>query len=327
MNKKDRAYIQYMDPKRIVMLVVGASVMVLIFSAILVPIIGDANESLTAKTYTNTGFMDMDKMSYLETDYKITYSVDTNGHNIATIEFGNSTATIDGANYNFDPRIMLFDEGRIGITHTINSVSTGYVDMFEASNSTVSMKNGGTVEYDHSANTITVINQPDAEPVTYSANHVIACVENGTYVQVNSNEFSQKYFTESLAESGKLGYFWGSISYNNKTYHITVSEGEIYSVQLDADEIDWTGTVSIVGSPTLVSGTTDIYTGGAPSVVITINDTDYTASVTYSAILKEIPGHTTDTPLVSMLNVLPIVAMIGIILAVVGVAIIGRNDY
>ena len=316
-----------MDPKRIVTLVVGAAVMVVIFSAMLVPIIDDSTKSLTAVTYTNEGFMDMDKMSYLDTDYKITYSVDTHGHSIATIQFGNSTATIDGANYTFDPRIMLFDEGRIGVTHTLNANSVGFVDMFESSNNTVGMKNGGTVEYDHAANTITIINQPDAEPVTYSANHVIACVENGSYVQVNSNQFSQKYFTESLAESGKLGYFWGAISYNSKTYHVTVSEGEIYSVQLDADDIDWTGAVSIVGSPTIVSGTTDIYTGGAPSVVITIDDTDYTASVTYSAILKEIPGHTEDTPVTSMLNVLPIVAMVGIILAVVGVAIVGRNDY
>lgn len=306
-----------MDMKTILTLIVGALVGVLLISAF-APMIVQSEETNTRITMTNTGFMDMDKMSYLETDYTITYSVDTDGHNIATIQSGDNTSMIDGANYNFDPRIMLFDEGRIGVTHTTNSVSTGYVDMFEASNQTISMKNGGTVEYDHTANTITVISQPDAQPVTYSANHVIACVENGSYVQVNSNEFSQKYFTESLVESGKLGYFWGSISYNNKTYHVTVSEGEIYSVQLDADGIDWTGAISIVGSPTLVSGTTDIYTGGSPSVVITIDDTEYTASVTYSAILKEIPGHETPDTVFSIMELLPLIVGVGLLLMICG---------
>ena len=309
----------------ILTLVITLVLGVILAGSLLAPVVSEAQNTMTAVTYTNEGFMDMDKMSYLETDYKITYSVDTNGHNIATVEFGNSTATIDGANYNFDPRIMLFDEGRIGITHNINSVNTGYVDMFEASNSTVSMKNGGTVEYDHSANTITVINQPDAEPVTYSANHVIACVENGTYVQVNSNQFSQKYFTESLAETGKLGYFWGSISYNSKTYHVTVSEGEIYSVQLDADEIEWSGEVSVTGSATLVNGTTDIYTGGAPSVVITIGGTDYTASITYAAILKNIPGHEVSST-ASLLGAIPILVIVAILMVAVGAIAYRRAD-
>lgn len=311
-----------MDPKRIVMLVVGASVMVLIFSAILVPIIGDANESLTAKTYTNTGFLDMDKMSYLDSDYTIEYT-----GNVATITTGGNSITIDGANFTYDPRIMMFDQGRIGVTHGTPGTTGGFVDIYAETSAAYAMKTGGTVQYNHADQTLTITTQPGADPVTYTVTHAIGAVQNGQYVQLSTASFNQGYFTNDLVESGKLGYFWGTIQYNNTTYHITVSEGEVYSVQLDAADIEWTGSISITGTPTLVNGTTDVYTGGVPSCVITIGGTDYTASIVNAAILKDIPGHTTDTPLVSMLNVLPIVAMVGIILAVVGVAIVGRNDY
>lgn len=294
---------------------------VILAGSLLAPVVSEAQNTMTAVTYTNEGYMDMDKMSYLDADYTLEYN-----NNVVTVTTGGKSFNIDGANFSFDPRVMLFDQGRIGITHGTGTITNvGYVDIFDETNANHAIKTGGTVTYTHADQTLTIVTQPGATAITYQITHAIGAVENGQYVQIAANGFNQRYYTESLAESGKLGYFWGAITYNSATYHVTISEGEIYSPQLDAAGIEWTGSITIGGSPTLVEGTTDIYTGGVPACTITIGGSEYNTNVIYAAILKDIPGHEVSSTS-SLLGVIPILVIVAILMTAVGAIALRRND-
>ena len=87
---------------------------------------------------------------------------------------------------------------------------------------------------------------------------------------------------------------------------------------------------NITWNITPMDGYVDLYKLTSIEFDITYNDTVTHATYSYFAVPTEVTAELAvhpDAATLSMLSVIPIVVMIGIVLAVVGVAIVGRNDY
>lgn len=303
-----------MDPKRIVALVVGASVMVLIFSALLVPIINDA--TTTEKTLENTGYFYMEKYG---TDEEVTIAWDP-----ATPK----KITVNGEAYNPNTPVNQFVNVAIGDnwyfryadggSNTYVQVSYGGIDQIVGSNSdevavTVTCSNG----------TATITKGTTTQTATYTELYVISGDE-GEYIMKNA--------TESVTVAGDTEFIGLG----------TTMLGTGKAVLKVTGNVEDGAEVTVIGSTPSGATVSDIevsatpltnYVGFALTLItftISVEDTDYPATYSYfivpAEVTLELAVHP-DSATNALLSAIPIIVMIGIVLAVVGVAIVGRNDY
>ena len=290
-----------MDPKRIVTLVVGASVMVLIFSAILVPIIGTGTN--TTATADNAG----PRYALYEAGeaHAITFTADsmiTDG--VAqplpdTSVYGSATVIYGTAGI-----IRYTSEGRLGWYGVISGAGQNR-DLGLATNITINVSEEG-------------IGTTEGASSNRSIGTVIAYAN-------PTGQYALTYNPYVLEDSTIFGA--GN----------TVIEGVNYGVY-------WTGTVtdgitvSSIIPPNQVIGEVTINTSNPATNLLKIDsvvipDTTAGADLTYTyffapaQITYDNPTYVNDSGVRALLSAIPIIAMIGIVLAVVGVAIVGRNDY
>ena len=302
-----------MDPKRIVALVVGASVMVLIFSALLVPIINDA--TTTEKTFENVGYFDLKEYSGDDIEYSAKwdhteptqFTVNDEVIPITYTENVNTSIVLDG---NFFLRYF----PNTGVTLYYGSQA-----IVEANTT-----NGYDMTLSYSEGTLTITNGNASREITVDTFYSIA--NDGPFVMKKGNVAA--YMKED------------SIIYGSGRTNVgTDVVGTLVSGTIDDVEVTiWRGEATsrdVVINATEVSGYIDLYS--FDNVEFYVDDTKEdnpttTAKITYSYVV--VPAEVTaelavhpDSATLSMLSVIPIIVMIGIVLAVVGVAIVGRNDY
>ena len=307
-----------MDPKRIVALVVGAAVMVLIFSAILVPIINDA--TTTEKTFQNEGAF------YVEIDPATTYTVkyqqyDNPGKLIVNGEVMPITFNQGYTLLNLDNTIL-----RLVSNNQMQLIGEG-TWLSDVANLDITISNGtvsGTLAY---GNPLVNISWPKT---TYEHAFIISPTE--------SDSVMKAYDTVSKMNAASPIKAYGVTTINGETNRTVLVDmvGDIENgveVKLrdrQTSNVITTMTISDLEiNYTEVSGYIDLY--DLSTITFTVTNGDYTTDVTYSAFV--VPAEVTaemsvhpDAPTLSLLSVIPIIAMIGIVLAVVGVAIVGRYD-
>lgn len=307
-----------MDPKRIVMLVVGASVMVLIFSAILVPIINDA--TTTEKEFVNDGYFKMSEI----TD-------DTN----TTIVWNYTEPTklnINGEAINVDIPIGL----RVSIVGADSTIiryfhptadnwgiqmysSAGYVQgsVSDSTNITVSINNM----------TISADNGNSTKSIGITQGYAID--PNGLWIMKDTNAPAYIHKNDSVMILAGITNIAGA------------GDTGVYAEGTINDGLEFTYVPTSSSTPTVtfgevtfnysdVSGYNDLVSLSSCVFDITNNGTTGTATYSYfivpATVTAEITIHADDATR-ALLNAIPIIAMIGIVLAVVGLAFAGRNDY
>lgn len=313
-----------MDPKRIVMLVVGASVMVLIFSAILVPIVNDA--TTTEKTLTNEGYYRMSELGENDTTV-ITWSPAT----AAT----KSTIAINGEDYDlasttpaYQSRSLAFAENLI--LRFFNEGNGNYsMQVWDAAfkigggsatvtdTVTVTMGNG-TLSWNRSETGTTT-------EYAYTGN-MIAIDLNGDMILKKSTDPAYLLPDSSIIYGGGISLLSGT-TYSGVYLSGTVEDIDDSSIEVLNSNAAVSNT-NVVYSP--VSGYIDLVSFDKITFDTTYSNTTTTQTYSYVVVPYEVTAELAvhpDGATLSMLSVIPIIVMIGIILAVVGVAIVGRNDY
>lgn len=311
-----------MDPKRIVMLVVGASVMVLIFSAILVPIINDATE--TERTFTNAGYFTMDKYT---PDEDITVSWDHSDPDVVTV--GDETIDITAPIGKW-VSIVVGDNWYFRYIHTnadVREVQMSYGGVATITASTSNEKDL-TLECSEGTATGTVYAAGVAEtPKTASYTELYVISKNGEYYIMKDSDAASTMLKDSkfigvgqtfLSGGASIIKVEGSID-DGATVTIV---GSTVTATVDTD------TISVNATPK--SGYIDCY--DLSSITFDVTTSGGTTHATYSYFI--VPAEVTaelavhpDSATNALLSAIPIIAMVGIVLAVVSVAIVGRNDY
>lgn len=319
-----------MDPKRIVMLVVGASVMVLIFSAILVPIVDDS--TATEDTYTNEGYF---RMTHYGIDEDVTLTWDVT-----------------------KPKVVVVNDVEVPINY---DVANGQVTIVADTNFIVRLNNGA------SATTVSYIGPTGAaHTATVSAEFVFSngdlavttVVESGTvnytatyeniYVPSLDGPYTMKMYDKPAYVNADSHIFAYGMTRVNTSTGVMPAPG--VGLEFDGNINDGiTGRVWRYGNfPTTLSNETinstvesshaDLYKFESITATATLSETvdeqtvttDTEVTYNYLLVPYEVTADRTVTPDAAtraLLSAIPIIAMIGIVLAVVGVAIVGRNDY
>lgn len=308
-----------MDPKRIVMLVVGASVMVLIFSAILVPIINDATK--TDETFTNDGYFRYSsiestatdeltiKWEYTNPEY-ITVGTDT----VKTSGFASTWGSVIFGDdwtirYNYSDNTEIQYLGPTTDDYILASVSTERDLTITLSGGTATISNG---------------------TVTLTAPYTVAYYpdNNGSMIMKKSNEVAYLLKDSSIVIANGSTYVAGASTGLGVHFEGTITDGYDFTLYRNPDSVEvsnvasnYTEEAKYVGLVKLSSITFDLTPDGGTSTAAT-----YSYFLVPYEVTAELAVHP-DSATNALLSAIPIIAMIGIVLAVVGVAIVGRNDY
>ena len=289
-----------MDPKRIVALVVGASVMVLIFSALLVPIINDA--TTTEKTFKNSGL-------YYMTNPTETMHVEYLGSNNWEINDEPLNYTIAGAT-----NILIFDDIFVRNNGQVRGSATASWDSADLTiaNGTVT----GTQVIGGNSTSLSWTYTDSFVAVNGSAEWVMKAYNQESYIKSDS-EIIGMGMTQVKDADGNNALITCYVSVSDLTATVTTSNTSV--------------TISdVVVNATPVSGYIDLYQFTSVTFKATwgtnVTPCTYNVVIVPASVTAELTVHP-DSATNALLSAIPIIAMIGIVLAVVGVAIVGRNDY
>ena len=293
-----------MDIKNTAGVIAGVIITILLFVTAVLPIVSDAQiTSGDPVTYTNAeGGI---RVGYYEEDFTMTVTSSS-----ATINDYELSRPASGS-----PRIILWEYGRLIYYSSGDNVcrveeqSIPYSHTFATS---------VTVTYDYSESLLTVTDGDITQEIT--AREVMAIAADGDHVIVNSTSFPSRYYNEESIQN--FGYLQGSVTIDDTVYLVNVNKDGVDVYGLDG----YTSSMSVVGGH-IVSGTTDVYTGGTPTAIISYEGPAYAVNTFSigSAVIYEIHGHKDSGAVYSMVGILPILIMAGILIAITGM-ILSRRE-
>lgn len=294
------------------LLVVGVIATIVVFSAVLVPVIDDTTR--TTKTFVNTGvpFAEVDADTH--TIVMDATGMTTDGEKVEGFEFlyGNSVS-------------ILYCESNV-----VRWSTNGEVQVIGNTNASGQRRVVGDTDTDTLTFTITngvvAVANSNAEGVITLGSNALAyptADESAKYRQG-----TQHYYTEdtdliiaggfsNTTEGGQV-----ALVMTGTVDNLTADYVWYYSVAATVADID-VQTSNVC---------TDLNQVDKILVTMDITATGDDYYLTYTQFLSEATGTYTNpnypgSTLSSMLGIIPIIAIMGIVLAVVAVAIVGRNDY
>ena len=300
-----------MEPKRMIELTVGIVVGLVVFSAILMPVVNNA--TTTEHTFTNEGYFKVQEYSGDNIEYSASwdhtepaqFTVNDEAIPITYTDNVNTSIVLDG---NFFLRYF----PNTGVTLYYGSQA-----IVEAN-----VTNGFDMTLSYSEGTLTITNGTATREITVDTFYSIA--NDGPFVMKKGNV--KAYMTED------------SIIYGSGRTNVgTDVVGTLVSGTVDdVDVTIWRGEATprdIVINATEVSGYIDLYS--FDSVEFWVDDTKEdnpttTAKITYSYVVvpaevtAELSSHL-DANEIQMIKVIPILIIAGLILGIVGVVLSRRE--
>lgn len=296
-----------METKSLVQTAVAVLVAVVVFSTVLIPVVSDAQESLKYEVeYTNS----YDALNHYHYDYVEDVDVV-----LERTESNTWIAKVNGEPVSIETDSMvLFLSDVISIHYNTTTVFIFNDDRTDIQYGT-SAKAPYTISYHNGTATLS-----DNTGVLFSknSNWCVSIVDGGRYIAHNGNPYH--FYTNGEAD-GFIIYGSTFTTGNLNTYY-AYGNGEL-SISVD----EYNGNI-IFNRGDLVDGTTDVYLVDSISLEITDGSTTDTF-VPYRSLVKQtVEGHTpSGIPGASaIIGVIPFLVIVGIILAVVGVAITRRYD-
>lgn len=220
-------------------------------------------------------------------------------------------------------RLIIYATSVVG-----RSVELRYWDDANSTEVSTNVTADVTVGYTHTTRTLTY--SDGTRDITYTDVPYVFCWDkDGQYGEVlNNNTYPSKVFRMSDIENGNWGVFdtAGAFTINGVTHQGIITASKYGVTALFADNPDWTVTLDY-GTPTLKEGTTDLYNGLAPKFIITDTEGNFTESgPSRSFVLNEAHGHESAGAAYSLLGAIPIMVIIGLVLAATAAIMVKRND-
>lgn len=273
---------------------------IILAGSLLMPVITDAQ--------TNMG----DPISYINTgSYADLYVTDdVSGKHTVLMESPNTYAVID------DEQIALSDmtRGFYIITDKVSVVFVGAaaVIYWEGGDAQYNPNWGRTFDLTYEDGVATLNYTTSGTTTTYTYNYSwigYRVTEGGNYKNMSSTTAVYNTGVKDFIAMGDYTSGDNDTYYAVKDGSITISESDLY-------------TCSIEGSSTTpITGTTDIYQS-----YLKVNVGDETFTPYIWAVAKEINGHQDKGAAYSLLGAVPIIVIIGLVLAATAAIMVKRND-
>lgn len=324
---------------KLMVLVICAVVSVLVIVTIAAPILSSASESLNEKvTYSNSDLVTGMPYGRYWVDEDMTLVLDgTDAATAADVVITVNGETITNNPYGY--QIMMESEDVVltfsGGASQTNMGFITYPNNGELKKG-IGIKIGtvATMNYDASEHTLSIAftSAYDVEnSQTYTVDYVFSVANDsaGNYVFTNDNNAVRStYMTNESLNDGSLAVFISSatITIGGTEYSGSLIKDKYSSRFVSAYTGEYELTLSYSDS-TLIPGTTDVYSGGLPVFTLSIEGQDpQTANVTKGYFITEITGTSSeDTPIQTMIEIMPLLMIVGVILAIVGTIAYNRQ--
>lgn len=316
---------------KLVIPIVGITVSIICLATILMPVINDSSTQLNITSFNNA---DVYNPTIFGKYYNNNTELIIDSSGAATV--ADVVITVNGA---------VVDIGDDFPTFTIcsadnfafridRSVETSYLASFYGIdldgnvyyNTLITMGTIATINYSPSQNKI--IFSYGSDTFTFKGDGFFTLTNDKNYYMFVSNnvDFRQLYMSKSLIDSNTGGVITErSVSIQIadditiSAYYLTnVNGSKIIVTNSETYTADDFTAELIFNGLNLVSGTTDVYTGGTPSYKVTYND-DETIQTTNLAIRSfiavEVPGHLSETSQSNVLWAIPVMVILVILMA------------
>lgn len=300
-----------MDPKKLTAVIVSAVIGVIMLVTIAAPIVSDAQITAGNPTTYNNYVMSSNSYRY---DY------------VDSVELTATASTTSGISYDYvinGKPIELVND------YMISVISDGYV-----------MQIGNSGQFSYHCITDPFINESSLSPNTYPT--VTLTMENGEFsLMGGTTEIATGTYSwiVTYVDNGRYVAHNGSVvsAYCHKTpndfimYGSTYTSGELDTFYAYGQGRITTGvsayTTTLNWDNTIVDGTTDVYKVTQCDLTVSDGENSETFTPYRCLYLYEVSGHESSGSLYSMLGIIPIVIAIGIVISIIGMVFVSRNDY
>lgn len=317
---------------KLIGIIVSVAVSVIVIASIMIPAFDITGEQLKRTTYTNDlGFVEFGQ--YYDSD--ATMIVDATG--AATV--ADVTITVNdeviGMRDSWNRHVIADSDNMVFEINTTSSTTTmSYLYGYDSNDTYVTksflIDSVVTIDYDHDLKTITVESGEDT--YTFDANYFFSVSNKHDYGYINSSStfpdvaVSSKSMDDKTA--GILSIFSTNITTSEGTLPIVIIS-DISGTRVIYDPSSYTGTVTgelSFNGLSLISGYSDIYSGGSPEFTVTYDGTSTdTFTPARSFVMIEMEGHLSSTPQTSLLGVIPLIVIISVLIMVVSMVITRRE--
>lgn len=319
----------------ILTLVVTLTVGIILAGSLLMPVVTDAQSTVTATTMYNTDLTSYGEGKYYTEDTTLLWDIE--GTDISESKFYvngvETTAYIPGAGI---VPIAVGDEFMV-LMHdysTSNNVTAIYVYKDETGyHNTQAFVSGGdvTITYSKTAGTITLTIGSN-EIATVESSHFFgkAVAGQGDYILITAGSFTNVVISQEAIDSntgGVIAVWLSNITVGDTTYQCrAISDvNGTFGVATAAgvtNEIDVDLTFSGL---TPIDNSVDLFNHGTPQLSWTFDDEVKTLPVTSSFVLKEVNGHV-ENGASSLIGVIPIMVIVAILMTAIGTIALRRAD-
>lgn len=309
-----------MDPKNIAVLVIGSAVCVMIFSALLVPIVSEA--TTITDEFTNSGYFTLEKYDD-ETDLTVEWD-----HTTPTkITINDEEIALTGFPINKWMSIVVGDDWMLRFA---NGGTLYFSQLRYGAMQTVSVASNTDTD-------LTIVCEDGTATVTKYTSGVAGSPIEVTYTELyaisNTGDYVMKISEDSVIMAGDSPILALGTTDLGEGYACMCKITGTIDTGINAEILASTsGTAAIVEDSLTVNKTAlsnDIgYSLDNIQFEISDRDSDYDATYSYFIVPAEVTLEKTvhpDNATLALLNVLPILVIMGIVLAVVGVAVANRE--
>lgn len=319
----------------ILTLVVTLTVGIILAGSLLMPVVTDAQSTVTATTMYNTDLTSYGEGKYYDEDVTLLWDIE--GTDVSESKFYvngvETTAYTPGAGV---VPIAVGEEFMV-LMHdysSSNNVTAIYVYKDGTGyHNTQAFTNGGdvTITYSKAAGTITLTIGSN-EIATVESSHFFgkAVAGQGDYILIPGGSFTNVVISQEAIDAntgGVIAMWLTNITVGETTYQcraisdVTGTFGVATAAGV-TNEVDVDLTFSGL---TPIDKSVDLFNHGIPQLSWTIDGEEKTSSVSSSFVLKEVNGHI-ENEQSDLFGIIPLVVIIAIVIAGIGAVFAKRND-
>ena len=326
-------------------LVIGLVIGVLLIGTLMAPVIDDIQKTSGDKiTKTNESLIN-DRADYYDEDVTVVISSPTTATTGADVTLTINNYSVSTANHPLTVPIFMSDSVYLQINSSGSAASAG---IYRINQTGLSPTNGNfnfgheyTISFDYSDKTMSMVdknltNETSSTVVSdIPVSFFFSIKENGKYLLTRETAsggvtaFKEMFVNMAAIDDHTLGVFRDSNSVTvgeTSVSYVAVASKNGISVIVNNTGYSGVGEVTVSGLD-VASGTTDIYTGGTPSLTVTItnDETGDSASKTItpeaSWCLAEASGHATSGAAYSLYGVFVVLFIVAVLMFAVSYVI------
>lgn len=304
---------------------IGATIGIIMLASVLIPVLSDGARAVTETTIYNTDYY-QEYGQYYENE--TTLVLDGSAATVASEAVVSVNGDTIHMRNGFNRHVIATSDY---LTIEMNTSASGnmcyitFIDIDDVFVFEQSVHTGAIVSLQYVPSEQSITLSYLGNTYTIHATYLFAVSTTNQYVYLNNNaQFAAAYVSEELIESKTAGVVYqytASVSTSGGDINVTLLSDK-HGTRLFYDPTQYTGEISVelvLNNIQLVDGTTDLYSSGTPSFVITTDDGEHTVEPTRSWIKYEINGHVSENSITHVLWAIPVIMIVALMIGFIAV--------